>query len=73
MSFILQKYCNFVSEFMGEKKVMELVGIGEMLGKRLEEKGFDKVYVVFGQFFVFKKDEEMFLDWIKDECGVNKK
>ena len=28
---------------MGEKLVMALAGIGEVLGKRLEEKGFDKV------------------------------
>ena len=58
---------------MGEKKVTQLAGIGETLGKRLEEKGFDKAYVVLGQFLVLKKDEEMFLDWIKEECGANKK
>lgn len=28
---------------MGEKQVMALAGIGEVLGKRLEDKGFDKV------------------------------
>ena len=58
---------------MGEKKVTELAGIGDVLGKKLEEKGFDKAYVVLGQFLVLKKDEEMFLDWIKEQCGANKK
>jgi len=28
---------------MGEKPVTDLAGIGEVLGKRLETKGFDKV------------------------------
>lgn len=32
-----------MAEPMGEKPVMALAGIGEVLGKRLEEKGFDKV------------------------------
>lgn len=73
MSSTTQKHRNFVSEPMGEKKVTELAGIGPVLGERLEDKGFDKAYVVLGQFLVLKKDQEMFLDWIKDECGANKK
>lgn len=32
-----------MAEPMGEKSVNALAGIGEVLGKRLEEKGFDKV------------------------------
>lgn len=32
-----------MAEPMGEKPVMALAGIGEVLGKRLEDKGFDKV------------------------------
>jgi hypothetical protein len=35
--------------------------------------GFDKAYVVLGQFLVLRKDEEMFLDWIKTTVGANKK
>lgn len=73
MSSTSQKHRNFVSEPMGEKPVTELAGIGAVLGERLTGKGFDKAYVVLGQFLLLKKDEEMFMDWIKETCLANKK
>ncbi|XP_075876353.1 barrier-to-autointegration factor [Nelusetta ayraudi] len=73
MSSTSQKHKDFVAEPMGEKTVSALAGIGEVLGKRLEDKGFDKAYVVLGQFLVLKKDEELFRDWLKDTCGANTK
>lgn len=73
MSSTSQKHKNFVSEPMGEKPVTELAGIGEVLGGKLKDKGFDFAYVVLGQFLLLKKDEEMFREWLKDLVNANKK
>ena len=56
-----------------EKPVGSLARIGEVLGKKLEERGFDKAYVVLGQFLVLDKDEDIFWEWLKDTCGTNAK
>ena len=68
-----QKHRDFVGEPMGDKGVTELAGIGEALGGRLSEKGYDKAYVVLGQFLVLKKNEELFKDWLNQTCSANKK
>ncbi|KAM7147136.1 LOW QUALITY PROTEIN: barrier-to-autointegration factor-like [Molossus nigricans] len=52
------KHRDFVAEPKGEKPAGSLAGIGEVLGEKLEERGFDKAYVVLGQFPVLKRDED---------------
>lgn len=51
----------------------ELAGIGETLGKRLTEKGFDKAYTVLGQYLILKKDADLFKEWMKDTINANSK
>ncbi|GAB1607461.1 barrier-to-autointegration factor B-like [Argonauta hians] len=68
-----QKYRNFVDEPMGEKDVKQLAGVGDVLGDRLIEKGFNKAYNVLGQFLLLNKDEELFKDWIAETTRANSK
>ena len=35
--------------------------------------GFNKVYVVLGQFLILKTNKGLFIDWIKDTAGANNK
>ena len=44
-----------------------------MLGERLVKEGFDKAYVVLGQYLILKKDEELFTEWLKDVTKANSK
>ncbi|KAH8289284.1 hypothetical protein KR054_002999 [Drosophila jambulina] len=67
------KHKNFVNEPMGDKEVTELAGVSEILGERLAEAGYDKAYVVLGQFLVLKKDKELFKDWMKEVCQASTK
>ncbi|XP_070396168.1 barrier-to-autointegration factor-like [Dermacentor albipictus] len=73
MSSTSKKHRNFVSEPMGTKDVTELAGIGDALGRRLRDRGFDKASVVFGQFLERKQNRQSFETWMKGACGANSK
>ncbi|XP_053544820.1 barrier-to-autointegration factor B-like [Bombina bombina] len=73
MSSTSQKHRDFVAEPMGEKSVQCLAGIGDVLGKRMKDKGFEKAYVVLGQFLLMKKKEDPFKKWLKDTCSADAK
>lgn len=68
-----QKFRSFVDEPMGEKPVDALAGIGEVLGNRLKDQGFEKAYNVLGQFLLLNKDEDLFLDWLRTSIHANAK
>ena len=44
---------DFTSEPIADKPVTALSGIGELLGRRLTDKGFDKVCVSYNMAFEF--------------------
>ncbi|KAJ8045114.1 Barrier-to-autointegration factor [Holothuria leucospilota] len=73
MSSTSKKHRDFVGEPMGDKGVTDLAGIGEVLGTRLKDRGFHCAYNVLGQFLVLNKNEELFMDWLKDTAGANAK
>ncbi|XP_071962872.1 barrier-to-autointegration factor-like [Antedon mediterranea] len=73
MSSISQKHRDFVSEPMGEKLVTDVAGIGDVLGKRLEDAGFNKAYVLLGQFLILHKQEDLFTDWLEITVRTNSK
>uniref|UniRef100_A0A8B9S8V6 Barrier-to-autointegration factor-like protein n=1 Tax=Apteryx owenii TaxID=8824 RepID=A0A8B9S8V6_APTOW len=66
-----QKFKDFVSEPMGNKTVTEVVSIDEELGSKLAAKGFDKAYILLGQFLLLKKDASIFQLWLKGTFGAS--
>ena len=70
---VIQSLSEFAGEPLRNKPVTSLAGIGEDIGRRLVANGFDRAYVVLGQFLILKKNKGLFIDWIKDTAGANNK
>ncbi|KAL7738969.1 hypothetical protein ACLKA6_001364 [Drosophila palustris] len=67
-----QKHRDFL-EPIGKKPVTKLAGIGETLGGRLSDAGYDKASSVLGQYLVLQQDEMKFKGWMKDVCNASSK
>ncbi|XP_034959422.1 barrier-to-autointegration factor-like protein [Zootoca vivipara] len=71
MAIRSRKFQDFVSEPMGDKPIIVVDGINEELGARLAAKGFDKAYILLGQFLLLKKECATFQKWLKLSYGAS--
>ncbi|KAL7674806.1 hypothetical protein ACOME3_001081 [Neoechinorhynchus agilis] len=68
-----KKHDEFICEPLADKDVTSVPGIGEVTGSKLTKLGFEKAYMLLGQFLLLKKDSEAFTEWLMEEFGSTKK
>ncbi|XP_003381715.1 barrier-to-autointegration factor 1 [Trichinella spiralis] len=66
------KHQEFVCESLEEKDVDAIAGIGPVYAKHLTKQGFDKAYVLLGQFLVLKRHRDQFVNWMMNELKIAK-
>ncbi|GFV87597.1 barrier-to-autointegration factor [Trichonephila clavipes] len=66
------KYLDFVNTPIGDKGVDALPGLSSELCKALSANGYNKAWVLLGQFLLLKKRKTEFILWMKDICGANR-
>ena len=62
---------DFLREPMNGKSVKEVPGIDDALGDRLSDMGFNKAYVLLGQYFFLRMKKRNFKKWLKKTCNAN--
>ncbi|XP_034098943.1 barrier-to-autointegration factor-like [Drosophila albomicans] len=67
-----QKQRDFM-EPMGDKLVTRLPGIGETLGDRMTNAGYQKASQVLGQYLAVDQNRQEFGHFMKDTCNANTK
>uniref|UniRef100_A0A8C3WPY7 Barrier-to-autointegration factor-like protein n=1 Tax=Catagonus wagneri TaxID=51154 RepID=A0A8C3WPY7_9CETA len=60
----------FLSEPIGEKDVTWIAVISRELAINLVTKGFNKAYILLGQFLLMHKNEAEFQKWLICCCGA---
>ncbi|XP_030619406.1 barrier-to-autointegration factor-like protein [Delphinapterus leucas] len=60
----------FLSEPIGEKDVAWVDGVSRELAINLCTKGFNKAYILLGQFLLMYKNEAEFQKWLICCCGA---
>ncbi|XP_076971106.1 barrier-to-autointegration factor-like protein isoform X2 [Tamandua tetradactyla] len=60
----------FLSEPIGDKDVSRVDGVSRELAVNLVNKGFNKAYILLGQFLLMHKNEAEFRRWIMHCCGA---
>ncbi|XP_060110171.1 barrier-to-autointegration factor-like protein [Heteronotia binoei] len=71
MAIRTKTFQDFVSEPMGDKPITAIEGINGELGAKLAAKGFDKAYILLGQFLLLKKECALFQKWLKSSYGAS--
>ncbi|CAF0727234.1 unnamed protein product [Adineta ricciae] len=66
-----QKFREFMAEPIGDKSIRDVPGIGDVLGTKLSDAGYERAYTLFGKYLLCNKDLEEFQDWIQTQCGAN--
>ncbi|XP_020840601.1 barrier-to-autointegration factor-like protein isoform X2 [Phascolarctos cinereus] len=69
-NYISTKLRTFLGEPMGEKCVAFVDGVDKDLAIILMGYGFDKAYVLLGQFLLMHKKEDDFQMWLMLRCGA---
>ncbi|RNA01437.1 Barrier-to-autointegration factor, partial [Brachionus plicatilis] len=57
---------------ISRKNTLLIPGIGKKIYREFCLKGYEKTFVLLGQFLIMKKDRKEFINWLI-EFGMNKK